>query len=138
MFFFCKQKTAYEMRISDWSSDVCSSDLKITTGQIYWGAVPFVFIQILMVALVLIFPGMVTHFLDRGPKLDPAAVMQQLELPTPDYGGDDSLNPYDQQNQDAEPADAGDQAGENEADDNKRADSGDQTTKEKGRAACKE
>src|SRR3546814_5239701 len=28
MFFF-KQKTAYEMRISDWSSDVCSSDLRI-------------------------------------------------------------------------------------------------------------
>src|SRR3546814_5100790 len=27
MFFFVKQKTAYEMRISDWSSDVCSSDL---------------------------------------------------------------------------------------------------------------
>src|SRR3546814_13681603 len=26
-FCFCKQKTAYEMRISDWSSDVCSSDL---------------------------------------------------------------------------------------------------------------
>src|SRR3546814_6428048 len=25
-FFFCKQKTSYEMRISDWSSDVCSSD----------------------------------------------------------------------------------------------------------------
>src|SRR3546814_7566372 len=29
LFFFCKQKTAYEMRISDWSSDVCSSDLLI-------------------------------------------------------------------------------------------------------------
>src|SRR3546814_14762259 len=28
MFFFFKQKTAYEMRISDWSSDVCSSDLQ--------------------------------------------------------------------------------------------------------------
>src|SRR3546814_2098997 len=28
-FFFFKQKTAYEMRISDWSSDVCSSDLPI-------------------------------------------------------------------------------------------------------------
>src|SRR3546814_15278068 len=27
MLFFCKQKTAYEVRISDWSSDVCSSDL---------------------------------------------------------------------------------------------------------------
>src|SRR3546814_17872528 len=29
IFFFFKQKTAYEMRISDWSSDVCSSDLDI-------------------------------------------------------------------------------------------------------------
>src|SRR3546814_3101190 len=29
VFFFFKQKTAYEMRISDWSSDVCSSDLVI-------------------------------------------------------------------------------------------------------------
>src|SRR3546814_2431954 len=28
-FFFFKQKTAYEMRISDWSSDVCSSDLPL-------------------------------------------------------------------------------------------------------------
>src|SRR3546814_6519377 len=27
IFFFCKQKTPYEMRISDWISDVCSSDL---------------------------------------------------------------------------------------------------------------
>src|SRR3546814_10367827 len=33
-FFFFKQKTAYEMRISDWSSDVCSSDLPAA------GAVP--------------------------------------------------------------------------------------------------
>src|SRR3546814_3766349 len=32
-FFFCvKQKTAYEMRISDWSSDVCSSDLIVGAG----------------------------------------------------------------------------------------------------------
>src|SRR3546814_6567746 len=30
-FFFVKQKTAYEMRISDWSSDVCSSDLMAET-----------------------------------------------------------------------------------------------------------
>src|SRR3546814_2093870 len=29
LFFFFKQKTAYEMRISDWSSDVCSSDLPL-------------------------------------------------------------------------------------------------------------
>src|SRR3546814_9444906 len=31
-FFFYKQKTAYEMRISDWSSDVCSSDLPVLKG----------------------------------------------------------------------------------------------------------
>src|SRR3546814_3388688 len=31
-FFFFKQKTAYEMRISDWSSDVCSSDLQRKEG----------------------------------------------------------------------------------------------------------
>src|SRR3546814_15691413 len=32
LFFFFKQKTAYEMRISDWSSDVCSSDLLLAVG----------------------------------------------------------------------------------------------------------
>src|SRR3546814_10910723 len=32
LFFFFKQKTAYDMRISDWSSDVCSSDLGMTWG----------------------------------------------------------------------------------------------------------
>src|SRR3546814_3700774 len=31
--FFFKQKTAYEMRISDWSSDVCSSDLRAGRGE---------------------------------------------------------------------------------------------------------
>src|SRR3546814_5430126 len=31
VFFFFKQKTAYEMRISDWSSDVCSSDLHLAS-----------------------------------------------------------------------------------------------------------
>src|SRR3546814_9551444 len=31
--FFFKQKTAYEMRISDWSSDVCSSDLAVSRGR---------------------------------------------------------------------------------------------------------
>src|SRR3546814_4454779 len=36
-FFFFKQKTAYEMRISDWSSDVCSSDLpRVATPKPVW------------------------------------------------------------------------------------------------------
>src|SRR3546814_5214523 len=33
LFFFFKQKTAYEMRISDWSSDVCSSDLHVRKAE---------------------------------------------------------------------------------------------------------
>src|SRR3546814_8725080 len=33
LFFFFKQKTAYEMRISDWSSDVCSSDLLLSSEE---------------------------------------------------------------------------------------------------------
>src|SRR3546814_15475487 len=38
-FFFFKQKTAYEMRISDWSSDVCSSDLHdVLLGEAFDGA----------------------------------------------------------------------------------------------------
>src|SRR3546814_6331217 len=38
-FFFFKQKTAYEMRISDWSSDVCSSDL--VEARAPTGGIPF-------------------------------------------------------------------------------------------------
>src|SRR3546814_2330614 len=42
VFFFFKQKTAYEMRISDWSSDVCSSDLvhRLARGQHHRGDEP--------------------------------------------------------------------------------------------------
>src|SRR3546814_1359871 len=40
LFFFFKQKTAYEMRISDWSSDVCSSDLGPKTALVRPAAVP--------------------------------------------------------------------------------------------------
>src|SRR3546814_8127125 len=35
-FFFFKQKTAYELRISDWSSDVCSSDLSPSAPALSW------------------------------------------------------------------------------------------------------
>src|SRR3546814_6551525 len=40
-FFFFKQKTAYEMRISDWSSDVCSSDLEKIAVETYGGEILF-------------------------------------------------------------------------------------------------
>lgn len=57
---------------------------RVTTGQIYWGAVPFVIIQIIMVALVIAFPEMVTGMLDRGSGVDPSTI--QIELPdAPNY-----------------------------------------------------
>src|SRR3546814_7335491 len=40
VFFFFKQKTAYEMRISDWSSDVCSSDLPGPPFPLQTGSAP--------------------------------------------------------------------------------------------------
>src|SRR3546814_2226626 len=42
---FFKQKTAYEMRISDWSSDVCSSDLAVPPGRTATGTVDRVMIR---------------------------------------------------------------------------------------------
>src|SRR3546814_6762648 len=41
--FFFKQKTAYEMRISDWSSDVCSSDLRRVIQRNAYPLAPIVF-----------------------------------------------------------------------------------------------
>jgi TRAP-type mannitol/chloroaromatic compound transport system permease large subunit len=60
----------------------------ITTAQIYWGAVPFVVIQVIMVAIVIAFPGLVTSGLERGFKVDPATVRPDLQMPTGD--GDDA------------------------------------------------
>jgi TRAP-type mannitol/chloroaromatic compound transport system permease large subunit len=56
----------------------------VTTGQIYWGAVPFVVIQVIMVCLVIAFPGIVTAGLDKTPKLDPSKVQIQIAPTTAD------------------------------------------------------
>ncbi|OAN42974.1 C4-dicarboxylate ABC transporter [Paramagnetospirillum marisnigri] len=58
---------------------------KITTGQIYWGAVPFVFIQIIMVGLVIAFPQLVTGGLDNKAAVDTSKI--QIEVQQEDYGG---------------------------------------------------
>ena len=47
---------------------------RVTTGQIYWGAVPFVVIQIFMVGLLIAFPGLASPGADDSPKIDPASV----------------------------------------------------------------
>ncbi|HWV42364.1 TRAP transporter large permease subunit [Pseudorhodoplanes sp.] len=61
----------------------------VTTGEIYWGSVPFVIIQCIMVALVIIFPGMVMHYKGAQTTIDPAKIEEQLkglpgiEMPPP-------------------------------------------------------
>ena len=50
----------------------------VTTGQIYWGAVPFVVIQVIMVALVIAFPGMVTSSLEKST-VDPSKVQIEIQ-----------------------------------------------------------
>jgi TRAP-type mannitol/chloroaromatic compound transport system permease large subunit len=51
----------------------------VTTGQIYWGAVPFIGIQLLMVAVVLSFPGLVTHYKEGVVQVDPSKVEIRIE-----------------------------------------------------------
>jgi len=53
----------------------------VTTGQIYWGAIPFVLIQCIMVGLVIAFPAMVMHYKGLGTGVDPNKVNIQIELP---------------------------------------------------------
>src|SRR5438067_9229473 len=54
----------------------------VTTGQIYWGAVPFVLIQCLAVAAVIGFPALVMHYKGTTPLIDPSKV--RIEIETPD------------------------------------------------------
>jgi TRAP-type mannitol/chloroaromatic compound transport system permease large subunit len=55
---------------------------KVTTGQIYWGSVPFVIIQIIMVGLIIAFPGLVSRGDDDADKLDADKVLQELDMRT--------------------------------------------------------
>jgi TRAP-type mannitol/chloroaromatic compound transport system permease large subunit len=63
----------------------------VTTGQIYWGAVPFVESQVIMVVLVILFPAMVMHYKGAASTIDPDKVkieIPQIDLPPPalDFG----------------------------------------------------
>jgi TRAP-type mannitol/chloroaromatic compound transport system permease large subunit len=61
----------------------------VTTGQIYWGAVPFVVIQVIMVGLVITFPAMVMHYKGAVSTVDPNKVkidIPQIDLPALNFG----------------------------------------------------
>lgn len=63
----------------------------VTTGQIYYGAIPFVIIQVVMIGVVIAFPQMVMHY--KGPVIDPSTVeiiipqMQTLGAPSGTQSG---------------------------------------------------
>ncbi|MCX7324027.1 MAG: TRAP transporter large permease subunit [Hyphomicrobiales bacterium] len=68
----------------------------ITTGQIYWGAVPFVIIQCIMVGLVITFPQMVMHYKKSTVQLNQEQIDQQFNnIAIPGLGAPGGLPPLD-------------------------------------------
>ncbi len=57
---------------------------EVRTADIYWGAVPFVAIQLVMVALIIAFPQMVMHYKGDAPKIDPGALELQMPPAAPE------------------------------------------------------
>jgi hypothetical protein len=57
----------------------------VKTTDIYWGAIPFVCIQIVMVGILIAFPQLVTFGLDKEVKVDLDSV--EIEIPSSSYGG---------------------------------------------------
>ena len=61
----------------------------VTSGQIYLGSIPFLLIQLVMVAVIITFPGLVTHYKGNRIQADPASI--QINVPMP---GADETNPF--------------------------------------------
>jgi hypothetical protein len=51
---------------------------EVKSSDIYWGAVPWVFMQLLLVAILIFWPGLVTGFVDKPVAIDPAKIEIQL------------------------------------------------------------
>jgi len=61
---------------------------EVLTKDIYWGAIPWVCMQLILVATVILWPQSVTYWLDSGPKVDPSSI--RIEVPLPDMPADDA------------------------------------------------
>ncbi len=69
---------------------------EIKSSAIYWGAIPWVVLQVIMVAIVIFWPGLVTSFLDKGNNVDPNKI--KIELPASEFerkgeGGEEPAAP---------------------------------------------
>ena len=53
----------------------------VKTSDIYWGAMPWVFLQVILVCIVIFWPGSVTYWLGKGPKIDPSKVQIDIQMP---------------------------------------------------------
>jgi len=101
--------------VDDYTDKVTKAPVaKVTTGQIYRGAIPFVLIQVVMVGLVIAFPGLVSSGLGKEKKLNNDEIMQQLQQDRQDKPAPsmDGLMP-----QPAEPAPASSSSSRSSADD---------------------
>ena len=61
----------------------------VKTSDIYWGAIPWVVLQVILVAIVILWPGSVTYWLDKGSNVDPSKIqieIPQIDLPPIDFG----------------------------------------------------
>ncbi len=61
---------------------------EVRSADIYWGAIPWVGLQLVLVAIVIFWPESVTYWLDRGSGVDPSTV--RIEVPLPDLPDDDA------------------------------------------------
>jgi tripartite ATP-independent transporter DctM subunit len=61
----------------------------VKTSDIYWGAIPWLGLQLALVAIVIFWPESVTYWLDRGTGVDPATV--RIEVPAPDVPEEDAV-----------------------------------------------
>lgn len=54
---------------------------EIKTSEIYWGAIPWVVLQVILVVILIFWPESVTYWIDRGTKIDPSKIEFQIEQP---------------------------------------------------------
>ena len=60
---------------------------EVKSSDIYWGAIPWVVLQLILVSIIIAFPGLVTSFIDKGPTAAPTSIEIQMEAPPVDTPG---------------------------------------------------
>jgi TRAP-type mannitol/chloroaromatic compound transport system permease large subunit len=69
---------------------------EVKSSDIYWGAIPWVMMQLILVVIVILWPGSVTYWLEPRRIEDPAAIEQKLQdLPIPGLDDPGALPPFD-------------------------------------------